>query len=288
MTLHIIGYGYVGSSLGYVCKQNNVEFSITDIQDKLEDCAVYVFKEVQDTVRFAETTGDFNVYFVCVPTPSKPSGECCTDIVEDVVSKIYEFATKKSIICVKSTVQPGTCRKLLTKYGCAKSNIDIVFTSEFLTERRANLDMYEAKFALVGTHDGVEIPEIVQVFKSLYNHNYSLEVITRKLEVCELFKYTINMFLAVKVWFFNEIYEISDKLDFDYNELRDLLKLDSRIGESHIMVPGLDGKFGYGGACLKKEMLAGNHLQTQQEIPNNVIEQIISRNDQLRQKLVNK
>jgi UDPglucose 6-dehydrogenase len=161
---------------------------------------------------------------------------------------------------------------------------DIVFVPEFLTEKRANLDMYEAKFALIGTHDGVAVPDIVSLFKLIYNHNCELEVFTKKFEVCELFKYTVNMFLAVKVWYFNEVYEISDKLGFDYNELRDILHLDPRIGESHTQVPGHDGRFGFGLGCLPKEIMAGSFLQTQLGIPNTVLQEIINRNKTFREK----
>lgn len=280
--VNIVGYGYVGSSLGYVCKQNEVAFSVTDLTEKQETQAVRVLNNVSDTVAFSESVNDVNFYFVCVPTPSKPSGECNTDIVTGVIESIKKCATKQTIVCVKSTIQPRTCRKLQETFGSEK--LTVVFLPEFLTERRAHLDMYDAKFALIGTSDGAPIEVVSQLFRKLYKHNSELEIITKKYEVCELFKYTINCFLATKVWYFNEIYELSEKLGFEYNELKDLLRLDPRIGLSHTQVPGPDGKFAYGGSCFLKDMRSLKHTQNALDVPNDALSSIIQRNDQLRKK----
>lgn len=280
--INIVGYGYVGSSLGYLLKKNTIPFTITDVQRKDEPSAHRVFDNVTDTVKFSESKNQWNTYFVCVPTPSRTNGECNTDVVEDVVNTIYKTSQKHTTVFVKSTVQPRTCRQLFNKYNSDQFNI--VFVPEFLTEKRAHLDMYEAKFALVGTHDGKECTEVVELFRCIYSHNPQIEIITKKFEVCELFKYTVNVFLATKVWFFNEIYELSEKLEFEYNDLRDILRLDPRIGESHTQVPGHDGKFGFGLGCLPKEILASSFLQNQNGIPNTVLETIIERNKTFRNK----
>lgn len=284
--INIIGYGYVGSSLGYVCKQNKVPFTVTDLQTKEDSCALKAFTNIADTVSYSESVSEWNVYFVCVPTPSKSSGECNTDIVEDVIDTIYKNAKAYTTVFVKSTVQPRTCRKMFDKYH--SDIFDLGFAPEFLTEKRAHLDMYDAKFALIGTHDGVENPDISALFRSIYSHNHEIEVITKKFEVCELFKYTVNCFLATKVWFFNEIYELSEKLDFEYNELRDILRLDPRIGYSHTQVPGHDGKFGYGGNCFIKDYRALRHTQTIEGLQDTTLSAIINRSDELRKKPVNK
>ena len=47
-------------------------------------------------------------------------------------------------------------------------------------------------------------------------------------EEAELFKYTVNNFLAVKVWYFNKIYDISESLGVDYQKFKQLLQLDLR------------------------------------------------------------
>ena len=45
-----------------------------------------------------------------------------------------------------------------------------------------------------------------------------------------------------------------EALGIDYDEIRNLVLMDGRIGNSHMDVPGFDGDRGYGGACLPKDI----------------------------------
>ena len=69
-----------------------------------------------------------------------------------------------------------------------------------------------------------------------------------------LIKYTINSFLASKVIFFNQIKDVfnSSSIEIDWDYFIDCISNDTRIGNSHMMVPGPDGKNGFGGACFQK------------------------------------
>ena len=67
-------------------------------------------------------------------------------------------------------------------------------------------------------------------------------------------KYTINSFLATKVIFFNELKQVFGEDGFD--ELTELVGMDDRIGNSHMMVPGPDKKMGFGGMCFPKDTSA--------------------------------
>ena len=69
-----------------------------------------------------------------------------------------------------------------------------------------------------------------------------------------LIKYTINSFLASKVIFFNQIKDVfnSSSIEIDWDYFIDCISNDTRIGNSHMMVPGPDGKNGFGGACFPK------------------------------------
>ena len=73
-----------------------------------------------------------------------------------------------------------------------------------------------------------------------------------------LIKYTINSFLALKVTFFNEIKFVFDSLNSkdDWLNFISALSKDKRIGDSHMSVPGPDGKYGFGGACFPKDVSA--------------------------------
>jgi UDPglucose 6-dehydrogenase len=276
-TVSIIGYGYVGGSIGHLCKQNDIRFNICDVTDKEEPFAEKIFSNISELVKYSESNNDINVYFVCVPTPSKENGQCDTSIVEFVTEELNNYSTKKTLVYIKSTVEIGTVRKLHEKL-----NFTVLFWPEFLRELTYLDDIYSAKFVLLGTCDGTVSDDITNVFKLLYKHNDSIQIIIKQFEECEIFKYTINTFLSVKVWFFNEVYQICEKFNVSYNEIQNMLKLDSRIGMSHTTVPGNDGTFGFSGSCFPKDTKAFRYLQSTLGINDSVLSELLKRNEEIR------
>ena len=73
-----------------------------------------------------------------------------------------------------------------------------------------------------------------------------------------LVKYSINSFLATKVLFFNQLKDIFEGSNAGggWESFINLIRLDQRIGISHMDVPGHDGKKGFGGACFTKDTAA--------------------------------
>jgi nucleotide sugar dehydrogenase len=280
--INIVGYGYVGGAIGYLCKQNNVNFCTYDVLKKDEPKAIHNFDNLQELVEHSELSNEHNVYFICVPTPPKEeTGECDTTIVEHVMNQLYNKCKRPTSVIIKSTVKPGTSRQLLNKFG---SRLNIVFCPEFLKEKTFQEDMYNANFCLLGLSCDDNLKSLVSdTMKSLYKHK-QIDIICKSYEECELFKYTINVYLAVKVWYFNEISEVCDQMGVKYNDLKSLFHLEPRIGESHIDAPGHDGFYGFGGKCLPKETLALAHLQENLGLPNNVLSEILKRNDYFRSK----
>jgi UDP-glucose 6-dehydrogenase len=146
--------------------------------------------------------------------------------------------------------------------------------------------MYNANFVLLGFNEINNeslCNNVSNIMKTLYKHNDKIDVIYKSYEECELFKYTLNVLFAVKVWYFNEISEICDKLNVDYQSLRTLFKLDSRVGNYGTIVPG-DHGYGYDGTCLPKEQKGMKYLQNTLDIPNKVLDEIEKRNNYFRTK----
>ena len=69
-------------------------------------------------------------------------------------------------------------------------------------------------------------------------------------------KYTTNAFLATKVSFANEMYEICVRSGIDYDKVVEYATYDERLGKSHWAVPGPDGHYGFGGSCFPKDINA--------------------------------
>ena len=73
-------------------------------------------------------------------------------------------------------------------------------------------------------------------------------------EEAAMMKYIINTFLAMKVTFMNEWFEIAEREHVSWDVLHNLFLLDERVGRSHTLVPGPDYKFGFGGSCFPKDL----------------------------------
>ena len=68
-------------------------------------------------------------------------------------------------------------------------------------------------------------------------------------------KYVANSFLAVKVMFANEAFDLCEALRIDYDAIKAIVAADERIGSSHMDVFD-SGYRGYGGKCLPKDSKA--------------------------------
>lgn len=280
-SINIIGYGYVGSAVGHLCEKNNIKFNVCDTQNKSGDFTY--FSDIKNLIQHSEKENEINYYFVAVPTPSDSDGACDISIIRHVLSRLNLYITKKTRVIIKSTLVPGSCSKLYHEF----KKLDIILSPEFLREATFRDDMYNAEFVLVGLSPHTELSEysdILKMFRELYQHNKNIDIYMKSYEECELFKYTLNVHLAVKVWYFNEIYEISEKLGVDYEKLKCLFQLDKRIGDYGTRVPGHDGKFGYGLSCLPKETRGMMKLQEELGIDNHVLQEIIKRNNYFRSK----
>ena len=87
----------------------------------------------------------------------------------------------------------------------------------------------------------------------------------------ELVKYFCNIFFAVKVSFANEMYGIANDIGADWNKVLEGVLSDGRIADSHLNVPGPDGKQGFGGSCFPKDINALITFCTERGISTDVI-----------------
>ena len=274
MTINICGYGFVGGALGYTLDKNKLKYNVYDTIEKKGEFEYH--NNLTNLVKLNEELDETNFYFLSVPTPSDSEGNCDTSIVRKVLLELNENSTKETFVCIKSTVIPGTTRKFQEEFPKLK----IVFTPEFLLERRANEDMYNADFVMYGISENFDTNKLTKVFDKIYSHK-TVDHIIRKYEEAELFKYSLNNYLAVKVWYFNKIYDLCEKVNVDYQSFRTLFPLDSRFGEYGTHVPYIHGR-GFSGACLVKENKGMIKLLEELNLDNSVFKDIRDENKRMR------
>jgi len=253
----IVGRGFVGSAVEFgFSPQTGCDLNNMYIYDKDKSRSLHTLENVV-------CYSDF--IFLSVPTPSNEDGSINLSYVEEALQEISEITSDitenmvlmDNIVLVRSTVTPGTTRKLQEKY----QNLNLVFNPEFLTERSANFDFInQARYILGGEE------KYTNRVANLYRWRFgeSIPVIETNYQTAELIKYMNNCFFATKVSFLNEMRQVSDLCDADWDKAVEGFIRDGRIGHSHMNVPGPDGKFGFGGKCFPKDVSAmisfGNQL----------------------------
>ncbi len=225
---------------------------------------------VFDPPRGLGTKSEINgcdVVFVSVPTPQAADGSCDTSIVEETVSWL-----EAPVIVIRSTVSVGTSRRLAKKYGKA-----IVFQPEYgpaETPDHPFNDLRRIRWIILGGEPAAT-KRAARAWMEVYNSDITIQRTTW--ETAELCKYMENAFLAMKVTFCNEFFDIAEKSGVDYDDLRELWLLDPRIGKSHTFV--FPDERGFGGKCLPKDLSAIVRTADEVGAPATLLGQVIKTNE---------
>jgi len=232
----IIGQGFVGNAV-YQKFKNYYDILTYDLDESKSNSTLNQISEKCETI------------FICLPTPMDEDGRCNVSIVElELVGLNTHNTNNKKNIVIKSTVSPGTTERWNRQY----KNLNIIFNPEFLTERNAVKD-YENQSRIILGGPRPATTEIKQIFSKVFPLAHIIKTDSTH---AEMVKYLTNSFLATKVSFANEMYEICKGLDVDYDKVIEYATQDDRLGNSHWNVPGPDGDFGYGGHCFPKDVKA--------------------------------
>ena len=185
--------------------------------------------------------------FICVPTPPNEQNECDVTILVDVLDKLKSY-NYSGVICIKSTIIPGTTDNMIRKY----MNDKICFCPEFLKERCAYDDfMYNNPICVIGT----ESDDVFEVLKTIHNNISKIFKKVKPIEA-ELTKYMQNIFNTYKIIFANGFYEICKHNDVSYNSIVESLIVRNEIDTKYIHCS--DNLRGPSGPCLVKDCLAFN------------------------------
>jgi len=260
----IVGQGFVGNAV-YQKFKNYYDVLTNDLDEN------------KSTATLENLTQMCSTIFLCLPTPMKSDGKCDTSILEKVLDTIDlltdNLETKKTIV-IKSTIPPGTTEKFNKRY----ESLDIVFNPEFLTERNAVEDYNNQNRIILGG-PRPSTTELKQVFSKVFPKAHIIKTDSTH---AEMVKYLTNSFLATKVSFANEIYQICEGLHIDYDKVVEYATYDERLGKSHWNVPGHDGDFGFGGHCFPKDLSALLRLAEDLNVVDNVLSAVEQTNYSVR------
>lgn len=282
-----IGTGYVGlvSGVMFASIGHNVICIDTDPtkikQLSAGECTIYE-KDLEkylsdailnDRIEFSmsyEDIKDISAVFICVGTPPGPDGKANLSYVIDSVLEAANIISDQAIIVIKSTVTPGTCKKLqamLEEKGCKHK---IASNPEFLREGSAVAD-FQSPDRIVFGGDEFSLNVLHEIYKPLIDEG--VKTVETDVTTSELIKHASNSFLAVKLSYINEMANLCEKIGADVETLSLGMGLDKRIGSQF-----LKSGPGFGGSCFPKDTLALSNLSRDLGVNASVLDAAIDSN----------
>lgn len=247
----IVGYGYVGNAV-------NESFKF------IYNTHVVDPKYNNNKISDVQAEG----VIVCVGTPEAANGSCDSS---DIIN-VFEQIPENTPVLIKSTIGLENFMELSALFP----NHKITLSPEFLRAATAVEDFKNQEYIILG---GGNTQYWADIFTKVFP---DIEVLKCNHKEAILIKYAENSFLSIKVGFFNHLYEMSKKLDVDFEIVRKLLTRDERINPDHSNVPGPDGLLGWGGHCLPKDTNAMLKIADYLEYDFDILEAAIKYNKRIR------
>lgn len=215
--------------------------------------------------------------FICVGTPSLPSGGQDRQYVERVASDIGRTLGGRDDYCgvvMRSTVLPGTMEGLVRAHisqHAGATPFGVASNPEFLREGSAIDDFYHPPYTVIGTSDARLAEMLGQLYAPI-----DAPILTVDTPVAEMLKFVSNTYHALKVAFANEVGAVCKALELDSHAVTDLFIRDTKLNiSSKYLRPG----FAFGGSCLPKDVRALSHIGRSNELELPLLNSIMRSNE---------
>lgn len=260
----IIGVGYVGKAVAHGFQKNEQILIDPRLENNLSE---------KDLV-----TQKAAVAFICVPTPQSETGEVDASIIEKVLTNLNNV-NYSGLVVIKSTVTPDKLGYFSSKFA----DLRLIYNPEFLTERNYLNDFVKPDVIIIGATN----PASGKSLEEFYWSDSIVEkcpVIHTDLISASLAKYTINSYLASKVAWMNQLYDLHrlSRATTTWDEFIEIFSGDHRIGKSHLKVPGPDGRRGFGGTCFPKDTAAFEYYAKKLGHNMSILSEVIRYNKEIR------
>jgi UDPglucose 6-dehydrogenase len=248
MNITIAGYGFVGIAHEVVLKE---KFNVN----------------VYDPYKGYNVFGKPDGVIICVSTPPSNDGSCYINNVIDVLNLV----DTETPVLIKSTISLEGWQSIKEQFPKHK----LAFSPEFLRAANAVEDFKNTRHILIG---GGDVGFWHAVFRVVFDDPTFTSSVALPEELI-LAKYFRNSFLATKVAFFNQVYDLCTATGIDYNIVSHMIAADTRIGGSHTAITS---ERGFGGHCFPKDTAAIVHTGKLVNVDLTLIEESIKYNKSVR------
>lgn len=243
----IAGYGFVGKAYAWLFQQ---EFEVKIVDPKYNSNKID-----QDT----------SSVVCCVPTPEGLGGSCDMKYIIDVI----QTTPSHSPILIKSTISLEGWDMLLSKFPEHK----LCFSPEFLRAASAMEDIKKMDSIILSGEDNYWQEQFKLVIPKI-------NIIELAAEEAILVKYFCNSYLATKLSYFNELFDFCQVCDINFDNIRNIIGSDSRIGDSHTYVK-LDIQRGWTGSCFPKDTKALLKMAEKRNVRLSTLEAAVTYNNKI-------
>ncbi|MFL2726659.1 MAG: nucleotide sugar dehydrogenase [Gammaproteobacteria bacterium] len=287
MNITILGAGYVGLSNAILLAKNN-QVTLVDIDKEKISLLKKKKSPIRDSLiqrylskknlsltfdtQISNNLSKSKAVLIATPTNFDPKTKSFDTVsIEDILKKLKRNKFSKLVV-IRSTVPVGFTEKMQKKYP----NIDIAFFPEFLREGNALRDSLYPSRIICGSKTNKARFFLNLLKDSAIKKDIQTQITSSsEAEAIKLFS---NMYLAMRIAFFNELDSFSLSKNLHSKEIIDGLSSDPRIGNYYN-----NPSFGYGGYCLPKD--TQQLRQNFKDIPQKLIQATIQSNH-LRKKFI--
>ena len=260
----VIGLGYIGLPLVAAFASRGAEVTGLDVEQGLVDAltdgsaprihepgVAEVLHSHRAQIRFTTSHADLvaaaDVLFVTVGTPYVPGVGSDLTQVDRVTDSLAAVLRPGLTICLKSTVPPGTTRRVAHRLGDLSGltpGVDfwVAFCPERTIEGRALEELLSLP-NIVGGLDSEATQRASEAIRPLSGYVVPVD----SPEVAEVCKLVDNSYRALAIAFANEVGGICERLGIDQHAVRDAVM--DGYSRTELFRTG----FGAGGPCLSKD-----------------------------------
>ena len=269
MKIGIIGIGIVGSAIlnGFKKLDNLIDINSYD-----------KYKQIGSFNNILTT----DILFICVPTQySEQTLEYNKDELHNTL-RLLQHNNYSGLIINKCTVEPLTTENMAIQY-----KLKIIHNPEFLSAKTNIDDFINQKQIVIGTSSLINKSDL-ELIQNLYKQYFpnSIQSVCNSTE-SECMKLFVNNFYAVKIQFFNELYQLCTKLNINYDIIKEIMIKNEWIHPMHTQVPGPDNQLSYGGMCFPKDTNALLEFMKKYKCMSNILESCIEERNQMRNDNIN-
>ena len=229
-----------------------------------------VLKDYHDLIIYDPALGHYgdlrhaDAIIICVSTPQGSHGGCHMDNVYCIIEDNPNVP-----ILIKSTISVEGWKMLQHVFP----HTDIAFSPEFLRAAHWETDaQLQDKIYVGGKNTGFWADVFITALGKIdVDIAGAQELITAKV--------VRNSFLALKVSFFNQVYDYCKAHNIDYNSVADVVGDDSRITKSHTQITE---ERGFGGHCFPKDVTAFITSAKQKGVELSILDTVTNYNSKIR------